>query len=41
MGAAVNRDPLDYLLRRFGDNLVGLVAVAVICVVLWLGGGLR
>lgn len=34
------RDPLDYMLRRFGDNLVLTVAIAVMCAVLWLCGGL-
>ena len=33
-------DPFDYMLKRFGENLVGIVAIIAACAVVWLGGGL-
>ena len=35
------RDPLDLLLLRFGNSVVGLVAVAAVCLLLWLAGALE
>jgi len=35
------RDPMDWMLRKFGDSACGLVAIIAVCAVLWLGGGLR
>ena len=33
-------DPFDYMLKRFGENLVGLVAVAFIVAALKIAGAL-
>ena len=35
------RDPFDRLCDRLGNHLVGLVAVAAVCGVLWICGGLK
>ncbi len=34
----MQRDPLDTLLRRFGENLVLVVAIAAVCGVVLLAG---
>ena len=36
----MNRDPFERLCDRLGNNIVGIAAIAAVCLVLWAMGAL-